>query len=238
MEKVIGGNPVLEILKNKEKTIERLEIYKGVRGELLQKIQCLASERNIKIFYTSHKLKNSQGFCLYLSNYDYYQDLGELLENTMRKETSILLILDEIQDPRNFGAIIRSAEVFGVDGIIIPERNSVRINETVVKTSTGAIEYVPIVKVTNVADTMSRLKKLDYWIYGAAGEASLSYDEENYSKRVVLVLGNEGIGLRKKVREHCDKLIKIPMNGKINSLNVSVAGGILLAEISKLQLRN
>lgn len=236
MEKVIGVNPVLEILKNKEKTIEKLEIYKGVRGELLQKMQHLASERNIKIFYTNHKLENSQGFCLYVSDYDYYMDLGELLENAMKKETSILLILDEIQDPRNFGAIIRSAEAFGVEGIIIPERNSVRINETVVKTSTGAIEHVPIVKVTNLADTMSRLKKLDYWIYGAAGEATLPYYEEKYPQKVALILGNEGVGLRKKVREHCDTLIKIPMKGRMNSLNVSVAGGILLAEISKLQL--
>lgn len=236
MEKVIGVNPVLEILQNKEKTIEKLEIYKGVRGELLQKIQRLASERNVKIFYSNHKIDNSQGFCIYLSDYDYYQDLGELLENTVKKETSILLMLDEIQDPRNFGALIRSAEVFGVDGIIIPERNSVRINETVVKTSTGAIEYVPIVKVTNLSETMNKLKKLDYWVYGAAGEASLSCHEETYPKRVVLVLGNEGVGLRKKVREHCDKLIKIPMKGKINSLNVSVAGGILLSEISKGQV--
>ena len=236
MEKVIWVNPVLEILQNKEKTIEKLEIYKGVRGELLQKIQRLASERNVKIFYSNHKIDNSQGFCIYLSDYDYYQDLGELLENTVKKETSILLMLDEIQDPRNFGALIRSAEVFGVDGIIIPERNSVRINETVVKTSTGAIEYVPIVKVTNLSETMNKLKKLDYWVYGAAGEASLSCHEETYPKRVVLVLGNEGVGLRKKVREHCDKLIKIPMKGKINSLNVSVAGGILLSEISKGQV--
>lgn len=233
MERVIGVNPVLEILQNKEKIVEKLEIYKGIRGELLQKVQRLASERNIKIFYTNHKIENSQGFCIYLSNYDYYQELGEVLENSMRKENSILLILDEIQDPRNFGAIIRSAEVFGVDAIIIPERNSVRINETVVKTSTGAIEYVPIVKVTNLSDTINRLKKLDYWVYGAAGEASLSCQEEVYPQKVVLVLGNEGVGLRKKIREHCDRLIKIPMKGRINSLNVSVAGGILLAEISK-----
>lgn len=233
MERVIGVNPVLEILQNKEKIVEKLEIYKGIRGELLQKVQRLASERNIKIFYTNHKIENSQGFCIYLSNYDYYQELGEVLENSMRKENSILLILDEIQDPRNFGAIIRSAEVFGVDAIIIPERNSVRINETVVKTSTGAIEYVPIVKVTNLSDTINRLKKLDYWVYGAAGEASLSCQEEVYPQKVVLVLGNEGVGLRRKIREHCDRLIKIPMKGRINSLNVSVAGGILLAEISK-----
>lgn len=233
MEKIIGVNPVLEVLKNKEKTIEKLEIYKGLRGELLQTVQRLASERNVKIFYTNQKVENSQGFCVYISEYDYYRELGELLEKIVTKDESILLMLDEIQDPRNFGALIRSAEVFGVDAIIIPERNSVRINETVVKTSTGAIEYVPIVKVTNLSDTINRLKKLDYWVYGAAGEAELVASAETYPKKVVLVLGNEGTGLRKKVREYCDRLIKIPMKGKINSLNVSVAGGILLAEIAK-----
>lgn len=233
MERVIGINPVLEVLQNREKTIEKLEVYKGVRGEILQKIQRLASERNIKIFYTNKKIENSQGFCIFLTDYDYYREFDEILENMARKSQSIILILDEIQDPRNFGALIRSAEVFGVDAIIIPERNSVRINETVVKTSTGAIEYVPIVKVTNLSNTMEKLKKIDYWVYGAAGEAESSSAEEQYPQKVVLVLGNEGTGLRKKVREYCDKLIKIPMRGKINSLNVSVAGGILLSEIAK-----
>ena len=233
MERVIGINPVLEVLQNREKTIEKLEVYKGVRGEVLQKIQRLASERNIKIFYTNKKIENSQGFCIFLTDYDYYREFDEILENMARKSQSIILILDEIQDPRNFGALIRSAEVFGVDAIIIPERNSVRINETVVKTSTGAIEYVPIVKVTNLSNTIEKLKKIDYWVYGAAGEAEFSSAEEQYPQKVVLVLGNEGTGLRKKVREYCDKLIKIPMRGKINSLNVSVAGGILLSEIAK-----
>lgn len=233
MERVIGINPVLEVLQNREKTIEKLEVYKGVRGEVLQKIQRLASERNIKIFYTNKKIENSQGFCIFLTDYDYYREFDEILENMARKSQSIILILDEIQDPRNFGALIRSAEVFGVDAIIIPERNSVRINETVVKTSTGAIEYIPIVKVTNLSNTIEKLKKIDYWVYGAAGEAESSSAEEQYPQKVVLVLGNEGTGLRKKVREYCDKLIKIPMRGKINSLNVSVAGGILLSEIAK-----
>ncbi|AYV92219.1 RNA methyltransferase, TrmH family, group 3 [Fusobacterium necrophorum subsp. funduliforme ATCC 51357] len=235
MERVIGVNPVLEVLNNREKTIEKLEVYKGVRGEILQKIQRLASERNVKIFYTNKKVENSQGFCIFLTDYDYYQDFNEFLERMAGRSQSILLMLDEIQDPRNFGALIRSAEVFGVDGILIPERNSVRINETVVKTSTGAIEYVPIIKVTNLSNAIEKLKKIDYWVYGAAGEAELSCQEEQYPKKVVLILGNEGTGLRKKVREHCDKLIKIQMRGKINSLNVSVAGGILLSEIAKFQ---
>ena len=216
MERIIGINPVTEALLNKEKNIEKLELYNGLKGETVQKLKDLASKRNIKIFYTGKKIDNSQGVAVYISNYDYYKDFDEAYEELAEKDKSLVLILDEIQDPRNFGAIIRSAEVFKVDLIIIPERNSVRINETVVKTSTGAIEYVNISKVTNLSDTINKLKKLDYWVY---------------PDKVVLVLGNEGSGIRKKVREHCDKLIKIPMYGQINSLNVSVASGILLSRI-------
>ena len=226
MERIIGVNAVTEALLNKEKNIEKLELFNGLKGETVQKLKDLASKRNIKIFYTGKKIENSQGVAVYISNFEYYKEFDEVYENLARKDKSLILILDEIQDPRNFGAIIRSAEVFKVDLIIIPERNSVRINETVVKTSTGAIEYV-----TNLSDTINKLKKLDYWVYGAAGEATMNYNEESYPDKVVLVLGNEGSGIRKKVREHCDKLIKIPMYGKINSLNVSVATGILLSRI-------
>lgn len=229
MERIIGINPVTEALLNREKNIEKLELYKNLKEETVKKIKELASKRNIKIFYTGKKIENSQGVAVYISNHDYYLEQQQALEELSHKEKSIVLILDEIQDPRNFGAVIRSAEVFKVDLIIIPERNSVRINETVVKTSTGAIEYVNITKVTNLSDTINKLKKIGYWVYGAAGEATIAYNTEIYPDKIALVLGNEGNGIRKKVREHCDKLIKIPMYGKINSLNVSVAAGILLS---------
>lgn len=233
MERIIGVNPVIEVLQNKEKNIEKIEIFKGNKDEKLNKIRRLASERNIKIFYTEKRIENSQGVAAYISEYDYYVDFGEFLEKIAPMENSIVLVLDEIQDPRNFGALIRSAEVFGVKGIIIPERNAVRINETVVKTSTGAIEYVDIVKVTNISDALNNLKKLGYWIYGAEGDGAKVYYEEKYPDKVVIVLGSEGFGIRKKVKDNCDILIKIPMYGKINSLNVSVAGGILLSEAAK-----
>ncbi|MGL4863444.1 MAG: TrmH family RNA methyltransferase, partial [Cetobacterium sp.] len=150
MEKVIGINPVIELLQNKSNNIEKIEIFKGMREEKLGKLKALASARNIKIFQVGKKEENSQGVVAYLSDYDYYIELGEFIEKIARDEKSIVLILDGVQDPRNFGAIIRSAEIFGVKGIIIPERNSVKINETVIKTSTGAIEHVDIVKVTNI----------------------------------------------------------------------------------------
>ncbi|MDD7392407.1 MAG: 23S rRNA (guanosine(2251)-2'-O)-methyltransferase RlmB [Fusobacterium gastrosuis] len=229
MERIIGINPVTEALLNKENNIEKLELYRGLKEDTVKKIKELASKRNIKIFYTGKKIDNSQGVAIYISNHDYYVEQQDAFENLDTREKSIVLILDEIQDPRNFGAIIRSAEVFNVDLIIIPERNSVRINETVVKTSTGAIEYVKITKVTNLSDTINKLKRIGFWVYGAAGEATIDYNLETYPNKIALVLGNEGTGIRKKVREHCDKLIKIPMYGKINSLNVSVATGILLS---------
>lgn len=231
MERIIGINPVIEVLLNKEKNIEKLEIYNGLKNETVKKIKELASKRNIKIFYTGKKIENSQGVSIYISDHNYYKDFNEEIERIKKLDNFLILILDEIQDPRNFGAIIRSAEVFGVDLIIIPERNSVRINETVIKTSVGAIEYINITKVVNLSDTIDRLKNIGSWIYGAAGEAVQDYSEEVYPNKTVLVLGNEGSGLRKKVREYCDKLIKIPMKGKINSLNVSVATGIILSRI-------
>ena len=233
MEKVIGINPVIELLQNKSNNIEKIEIFKGMREEKLGKLKALASARNIKLFQVGKKEENSQGVVAYLSDYDYYIELGEFLEKIARDEKSIVLILDGVQDPRNFGAIIRSAEIFGVKGIIIPERNSVKINETVIKTSTGAIEHVDIVKVTNISDAIEKLKKLDFWVYGAEGSGSKYYHEEKYPNKTALVLGSEGEGIRKKVKENCDILVKIPMHGKINSLNVSVAGGIILSEISK-----
>lgn len=233
MEKVIGINPVIEVLQNKEKNIEKLEIFKGVREEKIKKIKELASLRNIKIFFVGKKEENSQGVVAHISSYNYYVEFGEFLEKVIKNEKSIILILDGVQDPRNFGALIRSAEIFGVKGIIIPERNSVKINETVVKTSTGAIEHLDIIKVTNISDVIKRLQKLGYWIYGAEGSGEKYYYEEKYPNKVALVLGSEGSGIRKKVKENCDILIKIPMYGKINSLNVSVAGGILLSEIAK-----
>ncbi|MGL4953928.1 MAG: TrmH family RNA methyltransferase, partial [Cetobacterium sp.] len=180
MEKVIGINPVIELLQNKSNNIEKIEIFKGMREEKLGKLKALASARNIKIFSVGKKEENSQGVVAYLSDYDYYIELGEFIEKIARDEKSIVLILDGVQDPRNFGAIIRSAEIFGVKGIIIPERNSVKINETVIKTSTGAIEHVDIVKVTNISDAMEKLKKLDFWIYGAEGSGTKFYHEEKY----------------------------------------------------------
>ena len=232
MEKIIGMNPVLEVLRS-DRNVEKLEIYKGIRKDTIKEILTLASRRNIKVFYTDRRTENSQGVVALVSEFDYYVDFIEFLEKVLRKDKSIVVILDQIQDPRNFGAIIRSAECFGVDGIVIQDRNNVKVTETVVKSSTGAIEHVDIIKVTNIADTIDKFKKYGYTVYGAEANGEKYYYEEDYPDKVCLVLGSEGNGMRKKVREHCDKIVKIYLKGQINSLNVSVAGGIILSEMAK-----
>lgn len=232
MEKIIGMNPVLEVLKS-DRNVEKLEIYKGIKKDTIKEVLTLASRRNIKVFYTDRRTENSQGVVALVSEFDYYVDFIEFLEKVLRKDKSIVVILDQIQDPRNFGAIIRSAECFGVDGIVIQDRNNVKVTETVVKSSTGAIEHVDIIKVTNIADTIDKFKKYGYTVYGAEANGEKYYYEEDYPDKVCLVLGSEGNGMRKKVREHCDKIVKIHLKGQINSLNVSVAGGIILSEMAK-----
>ena len=232
MEKIIGINPVLEILRS-DKTVEKIEVYKGIKKDTIKEILNLASKRNIKIFYTDRRTENSQGVVALVSEFDYYVDLADFLGKILSKDKSIVVILDQVQDPRNFGAIIRSAECFGADGIVIQDRNNVKVTETVVKSSTGAIEHVDIVKVTNISDTIDRFKKYGYRVYGAEADGEKFYYEEEYPDKVCLVLGSEGNGMRKKVKEHCDKIVKIHLKGHINSLNVSVAGGIILAEMAK-----
>jgi len=232
MEKIIGINPTIEALKS-NKNIEKLEIFSGIKKEAIKDILKLASSKNIKIFYTNKRENNTQGVVAYITEYDYYVTAEELLEKELKKEKSILVILDQIQDPRNFGAIIRSCECFGVAGIIIQNRNNVKVTDTVVKASVGAIEYVDIAQVTNISDTIDKLKKYGYFVYSTQADGKYHYQQVEYPNKVAIVLGNEGNGIRKKVREHCDTSLKIHLNGKINSLNVSVACGILLAKISE-----
>lgn len=234
MAKIIGINPVYEAIKS-GKEIEKLQIFKGIKKENIKEILRLATVRNIKVVYTEKREANTQGVSAIISDYDEkYIGLDEFLEKELRKEFSTILILDQIQDPRNFGAIIRSSECFGVKGVIIQDRNNAKLSETVYKTSAGALEYVDIVKVTNISDTIDKLKKYGYFVYGSSSHLTdTMYDKVSYPKKVALVVGNEGSGMRKKVSEHCDLNVKIELFGEINSLNVSVATGILLAKISE-----
>lgn len=232
MEIIKGINPVIEALSS-NKNIEKLEIYKGINKKTISKILELASKKNIRVHYVDKRENNSQGVLVKVTEYNYYKDILEILEGTISKEKSIILILDQIQDPRNFGSIIRTAECFGVDAIIIQNRNNVKITETVVKTSTGAIEHVNISEVTNISDTINLLKKYGYLVFGAEASGKKHYTEFKYDGKIALVVGSEGKGIRHKVKESCDEILNIHLKGKINSLNVSVATGILLAEMSR-----
>ena len=156
-------------------------------------------------------------------------ELEEVIDN-IDKDYPTLVMLDHLEDPHNFGAIIRTCEALGVDGIIIPNDRSVNINATVVKTSVGAIEYIPIIRVVNLVNTIRKLKDKGYWIVGT-DMGSTDYTTIDYKMSVCLIIGNEGKGMSKLVRDNCDYIATIPMSGKINSLNASVSLGIVLSEI-------
>ena len=173
---------------------------------------------------------NHQGIVVEVVPHE-YSSLAEILESSKKKVQPLILILDGVEDPQNFGAIIRTADAFSVDGIIIKSRNQVPLNYTVAKVSTGAIEYVKVAEVSNLNSTLQNLKDNGFWIYAADGSAKESYEKQNYNGAVALIVGSEGNGISPLVMKNSDFIIKIPMTGHVNSLNVSVSTGILLSRI-------
>ena len=227
MDKIYGRKPVLE-------TIDAgLNIHKAYimdqKTPIVGKIVDKLTKNNVPIKYVDKNFfenvdMNHQGVMIEVDSYK-YADLSEL-ENANR-----LILLDKIEDPHNLGAIIRSAESFGFDGVIIPEHRSAKVTPTVYKTSAGAINNIKVVMVTNLNQTIENLKEKGFWIYGLAGEASENIAQTNLTGKVGLVVGNEGDGLSRLVRENCDVLVKIPMLGKVNSLNASVASALSMYEV-------
>ena len=230
---IYGKNPVLNALE--ENRVLKVYLKEGFSdARLLKK---LSSTRTIMVRYVSNgelnRLSNSethQGIVAEVQNFE-YSSIDEIIKGSLTKEQPLILLLDEINDPHNFGAIIRSADAFGVDGIIIKDRNQADVTPTVYKVSTGAIEHVCIAKVSNLSNVIKVLKKNGFWIYAAAGEGAEEYHKQNYNGKNAVIVGNEGVGISKLVRENSDFIIKIPMIGHVNSLNVSVATGILLSRI-------
>lgn len=222
---IYGKNVVKEVLQNK-KNIKKAYVYKNFNDkEIINKLS------NIDICYLEkHELdkivnENHQGIILVVDDYNYFD-----IEEIIKKENSTIVILDHITDPHNFGAIIRTCEAAGVDGIIIPKDRSVQVNSTVIKVSTGAIENVKIARVTNLVNTINYLKKQNFWIVGTSMEGT-SYTKINYDGNIAIVIGNEGDGMSKLVKQNCDFIASIPMIGKTNSLNASVAAGIMIYEV-------
>lgn len=227
---VSGRNNVKEVLKN-------LKDFDSVNYAILQDnfnendILSLLKSKNIKIKtmkkYEMDRLVklNHQGVVLDVRDYRYC-DIESIINGSGNKT---IVILDHLEDPHNLGAIIRTCEAAGIDGIILPLNRSVSVNETVMKVSTGALYHVKIAQVTNLLNTIKMLKKRGYWIIGADMNGE-SYKEIKYPEKTCLIIGSEGFGMQRVVRESCDFIASIPMNGKVNSLNASVAAGILIYE--------
>ena len=232
-----GRNPVIEALKS-DRQIEKIIIAKGTKEGSINKIVAMARDKNIIIQNVDRTKLDSmsdtnahQGVIAIAAEYTYktVDDILDLAKE--RGEAPFIIILDEIEDPHNLGAIIRSAECAGAHGVIIPKRRSVGVTAVVSKTSAGAVEYVPVVKVTNISDIIEKLKKLNIWVYGADVEGEHYYYEKDLRGPIALVIGNEGKGMSRIVKEKCDFLIKIPVLGKVASLNASVAASILTYDV-------
>ena len=224
--KVFGKNVIKELLNNPDK-IRKIYLTNNFSDkEIMDKI------RNNKVRYETMDIhimnkynKNTQGIMAEIDEYKYYQEEDIINEN-------LIVILDHLEDPHNFGAIIRTCESAGIKTIIIPKDRGVQVNETVMKTSTGALSYVKIVRVNNLTNTINKLKKNNYFVYGAESDG-IDYKQVNYADKVALVIGSEGNGLSGLVRKSCDEIISLPMKGQINSLNASVAAGILIYNLIK-----
>ncbi|HCY74725.1 MAG TPA: 23S rRNA (guanosine(2251)-2'-O)-methyltransferase RlmB [Ignavibacteriales bacterium] len=236
MSLIIGRKPVLEAL-NSDEEVSQVFILFGQEGGIIDAIRVAAKKKGIKVnqvpfekFRQITQSKIAQGVAASKSEQKYY-DLYEIISESKKSQYPLLLILDSIQDTHNVGAILRSADCSGVDGIIITKNNSAPINETVVKTSAGASEHVKITLINNLAQTIDELKKKGFWIVGSSLEGAKDYTSVDYKIPLALIVGNEEKGIRKLTADKCDHLVRIPMKGKIQSLNVSVATGVLLFEI-------
>ena len=236
MSLIIGRKPVLEAL-NSDEEVSQVFILFGQEGGIIDAIRVAAKKKGIKVnqvpfekFRQITQSKIAQGVAASKSEQKYY-DLYDIIDESKKSTYPLLLILDSIQDTHNVGAILRSADCSGVDGIIITKNNSAPINETVVKTSAGASEHVKITLINNLAQTIDELKQNGFWIVGSYLEGAKDYTKIDYKIPIAVIVGNEEKGIRKLTADKCDHLVRIPMKGKIQSLNVSVATGVLLFEI-------
>lgn len=234
---IIGRNPVIEALKN-DREIEKLLIGKGAEGSIT-KIIGMAKDKQIPI-YQSDKItldriaggRPHQGVAAYASAYS-YAELDDIYALAKEKgEEPFILVLDNLEDPHNLGAIIRTAECAGAHGIIIPKRRSCGLTEVVAKASAGAIEYMPCVKVANIGQTIDQLKEDGMWI-AACDMGGVNYYNQDLTGKVALVIGSEGAGISQLVRKKCDYIVSMPMVGKISSLNASNAAAVLMYEVRK-----
>mgnify|MGYP002657074884 FL=1 len=240
---LVGRNAVTEALKS-GRGINKLWIASGDREGSVAEIAALAKERGIVVQYVERaKIEalagghRHQGVLAYVAPVP-YAELEDILKAAEEKgEAPFLVLLDELEDPHNLGALLRTADATGVHGILIPKRRSVSLNATVAKTSAGAVEYVPVARIGNIAQTLKKLKEKGFWVAGADMDGEKAYYEADLTGPLVLVVGSEGKGMSRLTKEACDFIVRMPMVGRINSLNASVAGSILMYESMRQRLQ-
>lgn len=234
---IVGRNAVMEALRS-DREIDKLIVGKGAEGSI-KKILGIAKDKKIPVTMAEKTALDRisggaphQGVAAYVSSYTYceVEDILELAEK--RGEPPFIIILDNLEDPHNLGAVMRTAEACGAHGIIIPKRRSVSITEVVAKASAGAVEYMPCAKVSNISQTIELLKEKGVWIYACDMDGE-SYYRTDMRGSIALVIGSEGFGISRLVKEKCDFVVSIPMVGKITSLNASNAAAVLMCEIRK-----
>lgn len=240
---IFGRNPVIELLKT-DRSVNKIYILKGIRKGPLHEILDLAKKKKIPLQEVDQayfdKLvpgENHQGVLAAVATTDYV-DWEEILAKAKEKEEDpLIIILDEIEDPHNLGAILRTCDAAGAHGVIIPKRRAVSLTEGVAKAAAGAVEHVPVARVANITQVIKRLKEEGLWIAGADMDGNNIYDQD-LKMPLAIVIGSEGKGISRLVKENCDFLVSLPMLGSLNSLNASVAAGVIMYEVVRQRLGN
>lgn len=235
MSLIYGKNPVVEAI-NSGKTINKIYVAKGSKDtydviKLAKDNRIVVVESDKKKLDKMVEFKNSQGIVASVTDYEYFDVDDILKEAEERNEPPFIIILDKIEDPHNLGAIIRTVECLGAHGVIIQKRNACQVTDTVEKTAAGATSFVKVARVTNITETIKYLKDKGLWIYGLDMEGASEVYDTKFDGPIGIVVGNEGDGISRLVKENCDFMVKIPMTGKINSLNASVSTAISIYEV-------
>jgi 23S rRNA (guanosine2251-2'-O)-methyltransferase len=241
---IAGRKPVIEALRAGT-NIEKIVLLLGVQGTVIEEIRRAAERSNVPVSQASRQEfrelasdATTQGVVAIVHEMKNFVGLDEIVGVAeAKKEKPLILILDSIEDPQNLGALIRTAECAGVHGVVIPKHHAASVTSGVVKASAGATEHVAMAEVTNIVSTMDELKERGFWTAGVALEGDIPFTGFDYTTSAAIVVGNEGKGIRRLVREHCDRLVRIPMYGRVGSLNASVAGALVMYEAARQRHR-
>ncbi|MGE5582698.1 MAG: 23S rRNA (guanosine(2251)-2'-O)-methyltransferase RlmB [Bacillota bacterium] len=244
-EQIEGRNPVMEALRAGHELVKIYMLKGQLNSGPLREINDQAAKKGIPVYQVDMEAlnrmavtRNHQGIIAIAAEWKYASLRDILIRAAQKPESPFLLLLDGVEDPQNLGSIIRTAEAAGVHGIIIPERRAAGLTSVVGRASAGAIEYIPVARVTNLTKTIEELKKENFWLTGVEMDGTVEFQQADLKGPIGIVMGGEGGGLSRLVREHCDQVVRIPMWGRINSLNVSVATGIVLYEVRRQRLGN